>query len=100
MYFEIFLILAIMSSLLPLRPNVAGVRWSRYLYTSVTGMTESYQCGSLCMLAGNVICHYYLIINGTCYLGNVLTAKSIISSRNDTQNIYVAMGNKILVHLF
>jgi len=30
---------AIMSSLLPVRTNVPGVRWSRYLYMAVTGMT-------------------------------------------------------------
>jgi hypothetical protein len=83
-----------MSSLLPVRPNVPGVRWSRYLYMALTGMANLDECGSLCLMAGNITCHYYLFLTGTCFLGNILTPKSVISTRTDVQNIYVAIGKK------
>jgi hypothetical protein len=87
---------AIMSSLLPVRTNVPGVRWSRYLYMAVTGMTGLNECGGLCLMAGNITCHYYLFLTGTCFLGNILTSKSVINLRTDTQNIYVAIGKEML----
>jgi len=72
------------------RPYVPGVRWSRYVYAEV--IADFNECGIICMMAGNVTCHYYLTASGTCYLGNILTNISLISSRTDTQNIYIAMG--------
>jgi hypothetical protein len=84
--------LALVATLLPGRPNVPGIRWSRYAYATITGMTDLNECASLCLMAGNVTCHYYLLVSGTCYLGNILTNKSLISSRTETQNIYIAAG--------
>ena len=82
-----------MNSLSPVRPNVAGARWSLYIYTVVNGgMADVNACGSLCMMASNVTCHYYLYLNDGCYLGNVLISQSVIPLRNDSQNIYVVIG--------
>ena len=75
-----------------MRPNVPGIRWSRYIYMTVSGLAGLDVCGSLCLLEGNLTCHYYLYTGGICYLGNILTNKSVIAQRSDSQNIYIATG--------
>jgi hypothetical protein len=45
------------------------------------------------MMAGNVSCHYYIVIDGSCHLGNLRVKKSAIAIRTDTQAIYIAPGN-------
>ena len=61
---------------------------------TVTGLAGIDVCGSLCLLAGNLTCHYYLYTSGICYLGNILTNKSVIAQRSDSQNIYTGGGRE------
>ena len=77
------------------RPNVAGVRWSRYISAVMKGVTDLNLCANICQLPANATCHFYLLLNGTCYLGNVLATQSVIAKRSDAQNINVIASEQL-----
>ena len=74
-----------------LRPGIPAARWSRYIYMALTGMTSN-QCATLCLMAANVTCHYYVVVGSTCYLGNLNQLQSILSQRTDSQDLYFLAG--------
>ena len=74
-----------------LRPGIPAARWSRYIYMALTGMTSN-ECATLCLMAANVTCHYYVVVGSTCHLGNLNQMQSILSQRTDSQDLYFLAG--------
>ena len=59
------------------------------------GVSDLNLCANICQLPANATCHFYLLLNGTCYLGNVLATQSVIAKRSDAQNIYVIASEQL-----
>ncbi len=76
-----------------IRVNIPGSRWSNRIYMQQSNLNFS-QCQSLCFLTGTITCHFYLFLNGICYLGNILNNYSILGGRIDIQNINIFQGNE------
>ena len=79
------------ATMMPLRPGIPAARWSRYIYMALTGMTSN-ECATLCLMAANVTCHYYVVVGSTCHLGNLNQLQSILSQRTDSQDLYFLAG--------
>lgn len=56
-------------SFLTIKSN--GTHWPTFIYMSLSTMENKTECGAHCILQKGP-CHFYTLLNGHCFLGNVL----------------------------
>ncbi len=71
---------------------VRHFRWSTRIYFELSNLMNPSHCASLCLLNSTITCHFSLVLNETCYLGNILHSSSVLVDRTDSQNIYKLQG--------
>ena len=60
-------------SFLTIKSN--GTHWPTFIYMSLSTMENKTECGAHCILQKGP-CHFYTLLNGHCFLGNVLESRN------------------------